>query len=82
MTIYTHENCARNTSVVNMDSGELLKHAWHIDTAKGDVTSYVWPLTNDAASVTQRFRSIYAITDGRGKPVLFHCYGLLTPTPI
>lgn len=53
MTIYTNENCARNTSVVNMD------------TTKGDVTSYVWPLT-----------------DGRGKPVLFHCYGLLTPTPI
>lgn len=79
--IYTHHNCARSTTVHDVEGRRQINHVMSVDTETGEVTRVHQPIRSNGRgeidTYTERFRSIYPIFAGERVPQLFHCYGRL-----
>ena len=74
---------ALGAKVFDVEALAEIGHVLSVDDCAGTVESAVQPsrlgpYRESVVTETRRYRSIYAISGGAQRPVLFHCYGRLS----
>lgn len=81
--IYDSSNSAMKCSVYDVDTMQRINQVLSLDDETGEVVVAVEPLevtaSDELATKTLQFRSIYPIRGAGYLPVLFHCYGRKGP---